>query len=57
MNWLSAVSRADRRLVTSLFAGVCIAIMIAGPLAACGKKGDPEPPDETSQFPRTYPRN
>lgn len=38
-----------------LLAVLCALVLVAGPIAACGKKGDPEPPDETSQFPRTYP--
>jgi len=28
---------------------------LAAPLAACGKKGPPVPPDEDSVYPRTYP--
>ncbi|MFN4282933.1 MAG: hypothetical protein ACK4NA_09865 [Alphaproteobacteria bacterium] len=28
---------------------------LAGPLAACGKKGPPSAPDEDSTYPRTYP--
>jgi len=33
-----------------------LALAIAGPLAACGKKGDPElPKGTTDQFPSKYP--
>jgi predicted small lipoprotein YifL len=33
-----------------------LALAIAGPLASCGKKGDPElPKGKTDQFPSTYP--
>ncbi len=32
-----------------------LAALVVLPLAGCGKKGDPEPPDGDSQFPRTYP--
>jgi predicted small lipoprotein YifL len=28
---------------------------LAVSLSACGKKGDPKPPSENSQHPRTYP--
>ena len=28
---------------------------LAGPLAACGKKGPPSAPDEDSTYPRSYP--
>lgn len=28
--------------------------LIATPMAGCGRKGKPEPPED-SQFPRTYP--
>jgi predicted small lipoprotein YifL len=33
-----------------------LALAIAAPLGACGKKGKLEPPDEKSDYPRTYPR-
>ncbi|MCZ6765202.1 MAG: hypothetical protein O7C63_09735 [Alphaproteobacteria bacterium] len=39
-----------------VLAALCVLALVAAPLAACGKKGDPEPPDKTSQFPRTYPK-
>ncbi len=32
-----------------------IAVLLAGPLAACGKKGDPKAPGQ-SPYPRTYPK-
>ena len=33
-----------------------MALAIALPIAACGKKGDPEPPPGTEgEFPRKYP--
>jgi len=31
------------------------AVFLAASLSACGKKGDPKPPSEHSQYPRTYP--
>lgn len=31
-----------------------VALALAAPLGACGKKGDLEPP-EKSEFPKTYP--
>jgi len=32
-------------------------LLLALPLAACGKKGAPQPPaDEPNTYPRTYPR-
>jgi predicted small lipoprotein YifL len=38
-----------------LLAAACILALVVGPIAGCGKRGDPEPPDENSEFPRTYP--
>ncbi len=39
-----------------LTAGVLLALCLAGPLAACGKKGAPVvPKGETSTYPRAYP--
>ena len=32
------------------------ALLLAAPLAGCGKKGDPKPVDESIEFPRQYPR-
>ena len=32
-----------------------LALVLAGPLAACGKKGDPKAPGK-SDYPRTYPK-
>jgi predicted small lipoprotein YifL len=41
------------RIVTILLLALCL----AAPLSACGKKGDPNPPDPAhNQYPRTYPR-
>jgi predicted small lipoprotein YifL len=31
------------------------AIVLAISLSACGKRGDPEPPNKESTYPRTYP--
>lgn len=31
-----------------------VALALAAPLGACGKKGDLEPPED-SRFPKTYP--
>ncbi len=39
-----------RLLTVFLLAG-----FLAASLSACGKKGDPKPPSENSQYPRTYP--
>lgn len=39
-----------------ILAAFCVLALIAGPLAACGKKGSPEPPDKTSDFPKQYPK-
>lgn len=40
------------RVALALF----LALALAGSLAACGKKGPPEPPPgEKSTYPRTYP--
>ncbi len=38
-----------------LIALVLLAIALAAPLGACGKKGGLEPPDKESEYPRTYP--
>jgi predicted small lipoprotein YifL len=33
-----------------------LALAVAGALAACGKKGPPEPPEDADpKYPRTYP--
>lgn len=32
-----------------------LALVLAGPLAACGKKGSPKPPGK-SDYPRSYPK-
>jgi len=39
-----------RLLTAFLLAG-----FMAVSLSACGKKGDPKPPIENNQYPRTYP--
>lgn len=40
-----------RRLALTL-----LALTLAGTLAACGKKGAPEPPDDADpRYPRSYP--
>lgn len=37
-------------------AALMLALALAGGLAACGKRGDPEPPPgKKDEFPRTYP--
>jgi predicted small lipoprotein YifL len=37
-------------------AAVALLLLLAAPLAACGKKGLPEPPPgEPNTYPRTYP--
>lgn len=33
------------------------ALLLAAPLGACGKKGDPKPPDKNSSYPQQYPRS
>ena len=44
--------RTLRRLVLCL----AMSLVLAGGLAACGKKGPPQPPeDELHTYPRTYP--
>ena len=41
-----------------LTAGVMLALCLAGPLAACGKKGAPAAPkDEPNVYPRAYPND
>jgi len=38
-------------------AALALALLLAAPLAACGKKGDLDAPeDKPSTWPRTYPR-
>ena len=45
----------NRRL-NRLTAGALLALCLAGPLAACGKKGAPAAPkDEVNIYPRAYP--
>jgi predicted small lipoprotein YifL len=45
----------NRRLYR-LTAGMLLALCLAGPLAACGKKGAPAAPkDEVNTYPRAYP--
>jgi len=39
-----------------LLAAFLLAGFLAVSLSACGKKGDPHPPDGDSQYPRTYPK-
>lgn len=34
---------------------VLLALVLAAPLGACGKRGGLEPPDKESEYPRTYP--
>ncbi len=34
---------------------IALTLALALGVAACGKKGAPEPPDKDSPFPRTYP--
>lgn len=31
-------------------------LLLAAPLGACGKKGDPKPPDKSSTYPQQYPK-
>jgi predicted small lipoprotein YifL len=31
-------------------------LLLATPLSACGKKGDPEPSDKSSTYPQKYPK-
>ena len=40
--------------MTRLLTILLLALALAGPLAACGREGPPQPPEE-SDFPRTYP--
>lgn len=40
------------RIVTLIFA----VTLLAAPLGACGKKGDPKPPDKNSTYPQQYPK-
>ena len=41
-----------RRLLTVLL----LALALAAPLSACGKKGSPKPPDRDTVFPKQYPK-
>jgi len=41
------------RFIALLFA----VALLAAPLSACGKKGDPKPPDKDSTYPQQYPRS
>ena len=43
------------RLASILGLSLVLAGCVAA-LAACGKKGDPKPPDRNSDFPKQYPR-
>lgn len=39
-----------------LIFAILVALSVAAPLGACGKKGDPRlPPDKSDEYPRTYP--
>ena len=40
-----------------LLAIILLALAMSAPLSACGKKGDPEPPDKGTSFPKQYPRS
>lgn len=42
--------------MSRLIAVILLALAMSAPLSACGKKGDPEPPDEGRSFPQQYPR-
>lgn len=33
------------------------ALLLAATLSACGKKGDPRPPDKNSSYPQQYPKS
>ncbi len=35
---------------------ILAAMLLAAPLTACGKKGDPKPPDKNSAYPQQYPK-
>ncbi len=35
---------------------VFIAFLMTATLSACGKKGDPKPPDQNSTYPQKYPK-
>jgi len=43
--------------MTRILALIFAALLIAAPLSACGKKGDPKPPDKSSSFPQKYPKS
>ena len=46
--WLNSAHRTVKRIAA--------VVLIALALAACGKKGTPQPPaDEPNTYPRTYP--
>lgn len=41
-----------------IIAGLAVALCLAGPLAACGKKGAPTAPkDQPNTYPRAYPND
>lgn len=42
--------------MTRLLALCFAALLLAAPLSACGKKGDPKPPDPDSTYPQQYPK-
>lgn len=44
---------AKNRFLVLFFA----ALLLAAPLSACGKKGDPKPPDKNSSYPQQYPQS
>ena len=51
------MSTAMMRRALHLALAILLALAVATPLAACGKKGDlEEPKGEKIQFPRNYPR-
>ena len=35
---------------------IIASLLFALPLSACGKKGDPKPPDKNSSYPQQYPK-
>lgn len=42
--------------MTRVALAILLALALVAPLAACGKKGPPQPPaGKESSFPRTYP--
>jgi predicted small lipoprotein YifL len=49
-------NRWDKASAFRYLAMVLLALTLSLPLAACGKRGAPVPPeDEKSHYPRTYP--